>query len=260
VREISRALFSIGETEMKQCYVTGERKRESARKAWETRRARYGQIGYENKSGPKPGHKWDQDVIKRRNDSNAESNKNPEVAARRVAGQHKISSQKSATLKARYASGAITNWSDGKNADTIKAKLPSACKAGWVKLKADKIAYGKWKDGLLKSHYRRPSGLEKQVISLGIDGLEYTGDSNFWIRLGPQNERAKNPDFVVKPFRKTHAVVEVFGAEGWFHTRAEADDLLQLYAEKGIKCLIVWEKELKNLEAVRSKIMSFLSI
>jgi endogenous inhibitor of DNA gyrase (YacG/DUF329 family) len=86
--------------------------------------------------------------------------------------------------------------------------------------------------------------------------VEYTGDHQFWISL---ESRIKNPDFVVRPFHETKRVIELFGGEGYWHTREEAVDLIKQYGEKGIDCLIVWETDIRSrLSEVKAQIDQWL--
>lgn len=69
----------------------------------------------------------------------------------------------------------------------------------------------------------------------------YTGDHKFWVRL---RTRAKNPDFVVRPFRSTKSVIEVFG--DYWHDKFEAVDLIAEYQAAGVRCVVLMEHDIRN--------------
>ena len=93
-----------------------------------------------------------------------------------------------------------------------------------------------------KTRKTRPSGLEKSLISLCLPNLEYTGNGKFWTRF--EDGSNKNPDFIVRPFRKNKKVIEVFGGIGWIHSNSEAQELVAKYKAVGIECLMILEKEI----------------
>lgn len=102
--------------------------------------------------------------------------------------------------------------------------------------------------------------------------LIYTGDHSFW-RWLPRLQRHKNPDFLVPgpdpehPRRDLCKVVEVFG-DYWHSKKFTGQDpvdhcreLVESYADIGIQCLIVWEKDIrKKHNNVRDVVLDFLSI
>lgn len=106
--------------------------------------------------------------------------------------------------------------------------------------------------GFRKGRIALPTVPEVLVRDAFPDLLEYTGD-NLWLRLP---NRAKSPDFVVRPGDPICRVVEVFG--NYWHTRDEEPVLIADYAAAGIECLVVWEDDIHNHWAsVRQRIQSF---
>lgn len=96
------------------------------------------------------------------------------------------------------------------------------------------------------------NGLEARLAKHLPPGFSFTGDHSFWVRLHGRN---KNPDFVVRPFRKTKQVVEVFG--DYWHTKEEAVQLIQEYEAVGIQCFVLMEHEInENPQAAASKLVT----
>jgi hypothetical protein len=118
---------------------------------------------------------------------------------------------------------------------------------------------------------RRPGpNLPERLLHKLAPELLYTGDGSFW-RWLPALGHHKNPDFILPgpdpqhPKKEVTAVVELFG-DFWhsrmFTGKANFDhesELVQAFAEIGLRCLVVWESEVKkHSEAVQAKIQAFL--
>lgn len=117
---------------------------------------------------------------------------------------------------------------------------------------------------------RGMNGLESAIHVL-TPQLMFTGDGAWWRWLPSMNQN-KNPDFIVPgpdpehPKRGVTLVVEAFGS--YWHSKMKTgkanfqheQELIDAYAEVGIKCLVIWEDDVsKDSEAVRVRILSFLS-
>lgn len=245
---------------MRFCYVTGERKREAvqkglvtrlnnhgprgysvkpgpkdhksaAKKAWETRRAKYGQTGG-NVLGPKDMRNCRTDSYRTQASVRSKTRwANSDYRERVTKSLNDVGPKIAQTLTDGYKNGTITHWSKTEKRDAIVKKLH---------------------DSLRVIRNRRPSRLEKKVIDLCVERLEYTGDGQFWVTL---EKRHKNPDFVVRPFRLSKRVVEVFGGLGYFHTREEAVELTAAYQKLGIECLVLFEDE--SIETMFKKLVDF---
>jgi hypothetical protein len=116
-----------------------------------------------------------------------------------------------------------------------------------------------------------PNMFESKVASLAPEKrLLYTGDGSWW-RWLPKLGKHKNPDFIVpgpyptKPKKGVTQVVEAFG--DWWHSRIytgkapfdHEQELIEAFADIGIRCLVIWESELKaDPEAVRGRLGEFL--
>lgn len=104
-----------------------------------------------------------------------------------------------------------------------------------------------------------PNKAEKKILDMNIPKLVYTGNFSHWITFN--NDRRKNPDFIIKPFSETKKVIELFGGKDFFHTKQEEKEIIELYKEVGVECLIIWDYELKNknLLNVKNKILDFIN-
>lgn len=112
-----------------------------------------------------------------------------------------------------------------------------------------------------------PNGFETRIASLFPEAgpeIEFTGNRTFWVKLRSLG-RNKNPDFVVRPFRKFRKVIECFG--DYFHSEEftgktpqnHEEEIVQAYAKEDIACLVIWESELRSdSEGVRFRIENFL--
>jgi len=107
-----------------------------------------------------------------------------------------------------------------------------------------------------KTQSKRPSELEMKVEAFLPPYIKYTGDWKFWVTF--LNGHKKNPDFVVRPFRKWRKVVEVNSLH--YHTLEEAEKVTKEYEKIGIQCLVIWMEELEEPDKLRKKIATFLAL
>lgn len=151
-------------------------------------------------------------------------------------------------------------------------EFPGAIEGHWDKAIA---TFRKNHEGLvhplqLAQPDKGPNKVEALLLGLSPD-LIYTGNQVYW-RFLPRLGRNKNPDFLVpgpdpeNPRSGITKVVEVFG--DFWHSRMmtgkapfdHEQELLEAYAEVGLRCLIVWEGELKrDPEGVRVRLQEFLN-
>jgi G:T-mismatch repair DNA endonuclease (very short patch repair protein) len=94
----------------------------------------------------------------------------------------------------------------------------------------------------------------KEIVLLDIIkelGLPYkfVGDHSFWIG-------GKNPDFLNVNGKKK--VIELFG-DYWHNLdgRMSEKERKKHFKKYGFDCLVIWEKELKDMEQVKNKIRDF---
>lgn len=118
---------------------------------------------------------------------------------------------------------------------------------------------------------RRPGpNFPERLLQAMLPELLYTGAGDFW-RWLPLLGHHKNPDFILpgpdpeKPKKGVTKVVELFG--DFWHSRMftgkanfeHESELVRAFEEVGIKCLVVWESELKNQPAeTQERILSFI--
>lgn len=101
---------------------------------------------------------------------------------------------------------------------------------------------------------KSPNQTEQLLLSLCPDTVEFVGNGQHWITFKTQQN--KNPDFVVRPFSKTKKVIEYFGSY-WHPRPEEPEELISLYKEVGVSCLVITQLQLADLTAVQESIESF---
>ncbi len=110
--------------------------------------------------------------------------------------------------------------------------------------------------GNFESRPTRPEKLFKNLIKEVCFPLKYTGDGSYWIGC-------MNPDFI--EINGMKVCIEIFG-DYWhneninksIHSSARYKNRLKMYDKEGWKCLIIWEKELKNKDKVIDRVRRFL--
>ena len=88
--------------------------------------------------------------------------------------------------------------------------------------------------------HRRPTGPEVALLALLPSSIRYVGDGSFYCWI-PSLGRNRNPDFKVSGQPK---VIELFG--DFWHRFDEPSEIIQQYAEAGLRCLVVWEREVND--------------
>ncbi len=107
-----------------------------------------------------------------------------------------------------------------------------------------------------KANNFRPNKVESILINLIIKNnlqFNYVGDGKFWLK---GEKHSFNPDFLSE---NPKYIIEVFG-NYWHnlsHIKIRDKERLKTYEKHGYKTLIIWEKELKNLDNVKEKINNF---
>ncbi len=100
------------------------------------------------------------------------------------------------------------------------------------------------------SFHCKPNKPETAILNLLNDlypnEWKYTGDFSFVIN-------GKSPDFVNCNGKKL--IIEMFG--DYWHKGESAKDREDVFKPFGYETLVIWESELKNIDAVKSRIQSF---
>ena len=104
-----------------------------------------------------------------------------------------------------------------------------------------------------KAQARRPTNLEMKVNAFLPSYVEYTGDWRFWVLF--KNGHRKNPDFVVRPFKKWRKVIEVNSLH--YHTLENAALVTKEYKKLGIQCLVIWMTDLWNPNSLKKESSRF---
>lgn len=111
-----------------------------------------------------------------------------------------------------------------------------------------------YKEKYLKGINFRPTELEKYFDKMTPDIVRYVGDGSWWRSL--LNGKSKNPDFKVIGQNK---VIELFG--DYWHRDDNPEDLINLYKQAGLECLVIWEHEVYNNRAeVLKQVNEFIQI
>ena len=101
---------------------------------------------------------------------------------------------------------------------------------------ASRRTMGNWH----RKFHRRPTGPEVALTALLPPTIRYVGDGSFYCWI-PSLGRNRNPDFKVSGQPK---VVELFG--DFWHRFDNPNDIIAQYAEAGLQCLVVWEREVTD--------------
>ena len=116
----------------------------------------------------------------------------------------------------------------------------------------------KWGKAIDERPTKPEKFLKELLSSIFSEKYEYVGNRKFWIGR-------KNPDFVNKRERR---IIEFFG---WHHTfeyrskfqndfktnKKHEQERKELFKKYGYETLVLWEKDLKNLELLKKKIILF---
>lgn len=121
---------------------------------------------------------------------------------------------------------------------------------------------------MIKAQGKLPNIPETNVINLGIDNLQYTGDGDYFVSFKMDGvHRVKNPDFIslnhTTSKGRTLRVVEIIGAREYTGRTGDYDKrLVKAYKKIGIECLIIDAEDCvgeKLHDEVRPKLESFIN-
>lgn len=97
---------------------------------------------------------------------------------------------------------------------------------------------------------QRPNNSEKTFLKLCEDNqfpFKYVGNGEVW--LGN-----RNPDFINTDGKKQ--VIELLGT--YWHPLFDGASRREHYKQYGFDCLVIWEDELGNIEAIAKKVKTFM--
>lgn len=103
---------------------------------------------------------------------------------------------------------------------------------------------------------KHPNNLEKKAGVFFPPYIKFTGDGKFWLHW--KSGSFKNPDFIVRPFRKWRKVVEIFGS--YWHKPEDEENYIKKYQEINVICLVLWDYELEDFLKVSKKLNDFLQL
>jgi len=146
--------------------------------------------------------------------------------------------------KIKIGKASKKRWDDPKH----KEKVSKAMKELWKNLTEDEKS--RWIKNSYASGSTRPNKPETVILNL-LNQLypgewKYTGDFSFIIN-------GKCPDFININGQKK--IIELFG--DYWHKGQNTQDRINTFKPYGYDTLIIWEKELKNLAKIESRISNF---
>ena len=153
---------------------------------------------------------------------------------------------KGAEFRAMWADDDMRDYIMDKMAETANDPELVAFKSkmtAWLHANVDGYTE-KGISAMIRAQGTLPNKPERNVIDLGIKGLEYTGDGKYFVTMNLRGKKVvKNPDFISTNHSKngrTRKVVEVIGCREFTGRDAEyVADLKQAYAAIGIECLVI---------------------
>jgi len=110
-----------------------------------------------------------------------------------------------------------------------------------------------WIKGLKATKIKKPTYPERLFDSITSDIVQYVGNGTWWKKLS--DGKNHNPDFKITGQNK---VIEIFG--DWWHRRENPQELIDLYKQVGLECLVFWEHEVyNNQEETLEKVNQFIN-
>jgi len=130
--------------------------------------------------------------------------------------------------------------------------------------KGKKMQFTVWNKGMkysddlkmkiLKATSKRPTNPENVFNEMTPKAVRYTGNRAWWRTL--PNGKNKNPDFKITGQNK---VIEIFG--DYWHKGQNPQELIDLYKQAGLDCLVFWEHEVyNNQEQILEKVNQFIDL
>jgi len=110
---------------------------------------------------------------------------------------------------------------------------------------------------VLKAIERRPTNPEKALDEMTPVIVRYTGNRAWWRKLN--DDKFHNPDFKITGQNKVIEIWDGYPGGEYWHKGQNPQELINLYAQAGLECLIFWEKEIYNQqEMILEKVNQFI--
>jgi len=181
------------------------------------------------------GHKIPQEVIEKRSRTHRERFK---------AGLYEATRQKTRKPHTRETMDKIAAALRGKKRpQEVSKKVSSSVTRKWQE--------PEYRARVLEARQTSPNLLERAAsLELEPIGFKFVGNGSFWVH---SKDGSHNPDFR-KPGSKL--LVEIWG--DYWHAGEDPDSLVSWYAERGWKCLVIWEHEIRTTPIVQLVQQRFL--
>ncbi len=251
--------------------LTGRKYSEESKKKMSESRKRLFANGYVHPQKGVPLPKWQVELLRVRNSrkhTEEEKKKSSEAGLKYYANpltvhpfkgkKHKEESKlkTSKTLRNGYLLGKyIPPWLGKKNPAMSKYKKEFFIRHPEERIKQgnrikERMKNPEFVKKIISSIHSSPNKPEKKLIKLFADNdlpYKFVGDGSFIIGRW-------NPDFVQTNGKK--CVIELFG-EHWHTEPNNEEKRKKCFAEFGFRTLVIWCKELEDMEKVLSKVKSF---
>ena len=112
-----------------------------------------------------------------------------------------------------------------------------------------------WQDPKYVAKIMKSRGVKPNKVELRLQSLLNSVFPEEWKFVGDGQLiiGGKCPDFANVNGKK--ALIELYGA--YWHSEQKPQDRINKFAEYGYKCLVIWDKELENEEAVLNRVRAF---
>lgn len=113
----------------------------------------------------------------------------------------------------------------------------------------------KWQDPEYVKKQMKARGVKPNNVEKKLDKIlqKLIPNEYKYVGAGEVIIAGKCPDFINANGQKK--IIELYG--DWWHRNDDPQDRVDLFAQYGYKTLVVWEKELKNIEKLKKGIMEF---
>ena len=106
--------------------------------------------------------------------------------------------------------------------------------------------------GCYTVHPNKPETVLINLLNILLPNeYKYVGDFKFWIEF-------LNPDFININGQKK--IIELFGDYWHRDTQKEDKKRIKTYQKYGYNTLVIWERELKDIDKVKNRIMEFHNV